>query len=234
MAGMKRGENGNVFFYIFLCIGLLAALTFAIAQGGRGGTGKLSEDRQRLAATEIISFGDTVAKAVTQLRLRGTAVTQLSFAVTFLSAGYGTPGAAPANEIFNPAGGAAVYRPVPAEAADSAQDYQFLAGNEVENIGTTCGAKTCHDLLIAAPGLREEVCMKINDLLGITNPGGVPPQDTDIDETTLFAPGADPFAASGETLGDEDAALDGKSEGCFAETGETPDEYVYYKVLLPQ
>lgn len=232
---MRQNESGNVFFYIFVCIALLAALSFAVSQGGRSSVTTLTEDRQRLVATEIIAFGDIVGKATTQLRLRGVAPTALSFASTFLSADYGVFGANPANEVFNPAGGAVVYHAPPEAATRSAQQYLFLANNEVENIGTTCGGAACMELLLVAADLRPEVCIKINVLLGVDNPGDVPPTDTDFNEDVLFAPGADPFNNPGpEVIGDEDTALSGQREGCFAETGEDPDEYIYYKVLLPR
>src|SRR5688500_16139778 len=123
---MREHESGNVFFYIFICIALLAALSYAVAQGSRSSVTTLTDDRRQLVATEIIGYGDIVSKAVTQLRLRGTQVDQLSFANTVLpSADYGDydcidppdtcpAGTGPQHEVFNPAGGAVVYSDPPA------------------------------------------------------------------------------------------------------------------------
>ena len=227
---MRHAESGNVFFYIFICVALLGALSFAVAQGGRSSGSALSEEKQRLLATDIIGYSDTVAKAVTQLRLRGTPITSLSFANPFISSGeYGVYGADPANEIFNPVAGAVIYTDPPADATTTGtEEYLFLSDNEVEGIGSTCGAASCADLLMVIPNMREEVCIKLNDMLGVTNPSGVPPTDSTIDDSTKFAPAPNPFGYS-ETIGDEDTALEGQQEACFEETGDT--EFVYYRVL---
>lgn len=229
MSEFRQSESGNVFWYIFLCIALLGALSFAVARGGRTTVTSLSSDRTRLDATEIIAYGDTIAKAVNQLRLRGTAETALSFANEFLSSGYGTFGANPDNEIFSPAGGAVVYHAPPGDATQSAQDYRFLANNEIELIGTTGGGAANVDLVMAVTDLKQGVCEEINNLVDVTNPGGIPPTDTDIDETTFYVPGATPFGSSPNTVGDEDSALSGQREACFYENGT---QYVYYKVLI--
>ena len=229
---MRYGESGNVFWYIFICIALLGALSFAVSQGGRSSISELTHDTRNLVASEIISYGDTVAKTVSQLRLRGTSVTALSFSNLVLpSADYGNYNTDPLNEVFNPSGGAAIYQDPPLEATTTATSYQILADNEIENIGTTCGASSCSDLILVIPDVKQSICIKINELLGVDNPGGLPPTDSNIDELSPFKAGVTPFGYS-QTIGDEDNALAGQREACFEETGD--NEYVYYKVLLPR
>lgn len=233
MAFMRQNESGNVFVYIFLAIALLASLSYAVSQGGRVTGSQLTQDTRNLVATEILGFGDTVAKAVTQLRLRGTAMNSLSFANPFLSSGeYGTYGNDPDNEIFNPAGGAVVYQSPPTVATTSGtEEYEFLANNEIQEIGSTCGASSCSDLIMVIPNMQQSVCIRINELLDVTNPTGVPPTDSDIREAEKFIAGASPFGYD-ETVGDEDADLAGQKEACFEETGDS--EFVYFKVLIPR
>ena len=233
----RAGESGNVFFYIFICAFLLGALSYAVAQGGRSSATSLSQDRIRLAAADVIGYADTIGKAVSQLRLRGTQIDELSFANSFLpSADYGVyddnPTAA-THEIFNPAGGAVVYQDPPEIATTTGtEQYQFLSNNAVQHIGTTCATASCADLLLVIANMNREICLQINNLVGVTNPGGEPPEDADIRENEKWNP-ATGFGYS-QTIGDEDAALSGKSEACFAETDEDPLEYVYYKVLMRQ
>ena len=229
----RANESGSVFFYIMLAIVLLGSLSFAVSQGNRSSVQALTDDREKLVASEIVSFGDTLEKAVTQLRLRGTGTNEFSFANPFMSAGlYGTYNTAPRNEIFNPTGGAVVFRSAPPEATVSANvRFEFLASNEIEEIGSTCSAPSCSDLIVVVEDLIESVCIRINDNLGVTNPGGVPPTDSDIDEAGKYAAATNPFSYV-ETIGDEDSALAGQSEACFEETSDS--EFVYYKVLLPR
>ncbi len=234
---MRAPESGNVFFYIFLAIALLASLSFAVSQGGRGSVTQLTGERVNLIATEIVAYGDTVGKTVTQLRLRGAAISEISFATPFLSADYGTPGDDAANEVFNPAGGAVIYQPPPPGATDSDQEYGFLGHNEIEGIGTTCGGAGCADLLMALPDIHEDVCLRLNELLSVENPeragppdGPEPPLDGDaLDFSGLFEQPAGTFGYD-ETIGDEDAALTGQREACY----DTGTQNIYYKVLLPR
>ncbi|MCB1556790.1 MAG: hypothetical protein KDJ15_05700 [Alphaproteobacteria bacterium] len=223
-------ESGNVIFYILLAVALLGALSFAVAQSDRGSITTITDDKARLYAGDFIAYGDTLAKAVTQMRLRGSSVAALSFAHPDAHADYGTYDSDPDNEVFNPAGGAVIYAAPEDDALDSAGAvYEFLSDNEIEQVGTTCGAAACADLIAALSGVKKPVCVAINDLLSVDNPSGDPPTDGGID-TTRFAGS---FGYS-KTVGDEvsSAALEGKSAGCFYDSGSAA--YVFYQVLLPR
>ena len=224
-----NGESGNVIMFVFLAIALLAALSFAVSQGGRGSTDSLSSDRQRLTATEIIDYGNAVAEAVTQLRLRGTKLEDLRFSYTDVSeTDYGTYGHDPRNEIFNPNGGGIIYKKPPELAMDdpSTAQYQFINRNGVKGIGTTCSDKRCSDLLMVAAGMKESVCKAVNKQLGVENPNDAPPVESDIEGNGFFK---GTFTYS-ETVGDDDPVLDGVKEACVYEENEK--QYTYYKVLI--
>lgn len=226
----RPSESGNVFWYLFLCIALLGSLTYAISHSGRSSVTTLADDKQELLAAEVIGYADVVSKAVTQLRLRGTTVDQLSFANTFLSAGeYGAYNIDPFNEVFNPEGGAVVYTP-PADNTTVAagEQFMFLSGNAVHEVGTTCAGNSCVDLIMVLNDIRSGICTKINDLIGITNPGGDPPIDTALDITEKHIPGGS-FVYQ-DVIGDEDSVLQGRTEACFEKT-TPPVKNVYYKVL---
>ncbi len=228
---MRHGESGNVLYYIMIAVVLLGALTLAVSQGGRGSVQSLTSDRQRLLATDIMGFGDAVSKTVSQLRLRGVAFEQLSFAADGLPGGYGAYGAAPENEIFNPAGGGLSYKPPSSEAMISAADYVFTAANEIDQVGTTCGANACADLIMLGGPLQEGVCLTINTLLDIGNPSGHPPVAQAVDHTALFAAGATPYA---ETIGNDSgsAAIRGRMSGCFED--DSSGDFYFYQVLQPR
>lgn len=232
----RSSESGNVFFYVFLCVALLGALSFAVSRGGRGGVDKMQDDKARLAATELMSYADSMQKAVQSLRLRGVAPTSLCFDSTeWGAASYNHAGCSDnANKIFHADGGAVTWAKVPTEALDkslsAALDYgiwHITAANEVEEVGTSCGADACADLLIMAGNIHRDVCIEVNDLLGVTNPSGVPPVDGDSD-ATAFA-GVYTWA---KTLGDEvgSADLSGQRTGCFFDTAG--NQYIFYGVLL--
>lgn len=228
---MNNSQSGNVLFYILIAVVLLAALTLAVALSGRGNVNNISDEKAKILATEMIEYAGVVSNATTQLRLRGVKDTDLCFDdPQWGGAPYNNPSCSDdMTKIFGTSGGITWVK-APAEAMDPAATPDYLwhiyGDNEIEGVGTTCGAASCADLILIADELLQNVCIKINDLLGVTNPSGVPPTDTDIG-TTRFV-GTYTYARS---IGDEagGTALEGKTAGCFENT--TEGKYVFYKVL---
>ena len=218
----RRGEHGNVVFYIFLAVALFGALSFAVSQSGRESGDSAVLEQNRLRATEIIDYTDTVAKAVGMIRLRGTRLTALRFSSN------GTT----ENDVFSPDGGAVNYHRASGDAITTTtpEDFQFVTGNAVENIGSTCTMDTCTELLMVLGQVKPGVCTAINKLGGINPPDFVPPQDTSIDLTHPFT-GTLNYTAK---LGDEasSASLSGQMFGCFL-NGDDSANY-YYRVLWVQ
>lgn len=221
----RRSERGNVLYYILICIGLLAAINYAVATGSRSSVTSMTQDQQRLLAAELINYGDTLAKAATQLRLRGTAFNQLSLASAGLPAAYGTPGANPGNEIFNAQGGGVQYRKPPANALTAPANYVFTAGNGVAQVGSDCANASCSDLIAVAGPLVPAICTSIDSQLSIL---GSIPAVAAADVTTPFAGTASYTATIGAGAGD--AALAGRTAGCFSLGGQ---DY-FYQVLATQ
>ncbi len=197
---MKRGKNyrqnesGSAIFYVLIAVALLGALIFAVSNGGRNNTSKLSEDRVRLIATEILEYSNALGNAVSQLRLRGASDTQISFENNMIS-GYTNANCADnICKIFHPEGGGVVYTPP----LESALDPDAAAATAYANVGAllgewyfphdTCvdsvglGGNNCYndntsitDLMVFLPWVNQSVCIEINDLLKVDNPSGVPP-----------------------------------------------------------
>lgn len=223
---MRHSESGNAIFYIFVAIVLLAALSFAVAEGSRSSGKTLNEDRARLAASEIISYGDAANKAVGMLRLRGIAATDISFAHPDANVAYGTYGTTPTAEVFHPEGGGITYRlPPDFGVATAGTAYLFTGSNQVENMGSVCGTAACSDLLILVPDVRLEVCQQINAILGYSDKNATPVTDSDTD-MTMFAG----TFTNIETLSDEDPLLAARAAGCYQD--QNTSDYIYYQVLL--
>ena len=72
-------ERGNALLYILIAVALIAALSYVVSRGQRGNTSTLTDQQARLAAQEIIDYGNDLANAVQKLRLRGCTDTQVSF-----------------------------------------------------------------------------------------------------------------------------------------------------------
>ncbi len=230
----RQNERGNVMAYIFFAVILLAALSFAVSRSSRSGGNAISEERARLLASEIIEYSNIVSSGISQMRLRGVDESELCFDdPSWPAATYNHAGCADDfNKLFHLTGAGLSYTTPRNEfmASSPAPDnlWHFYGNNEISNIGTTCGAAACADLIFVVDELDQTLCIKINDLLGITNPLGVPPTDSNLGETLYI--GA--FAAD-NVIGDEAGGvnIEGKISACFEKTG-LPAEYVFYKVLI--
>lgn len=223
----RHNESGNVIFYIFIAIGLLAALSFAVSQGMRGGGKSLTEDRSHLAASEVIAYGDTLAKAAGQMRLRNIPLGSFSFAHPNANPAYGTYNNNPAAEIFNPQGGGVIYRAPPALALTNPISLYFFTGeNAVEGVGRDCGSEDCNELLMLVSFIKPEVCQMINDILGYAAKTDPLPTDSDTGLSVPF----DGTYSYNTIISDEASILRGRTAGCYTDSGS--GDNVYYQVLI--
>lgn len=230
----RSREKGSVLVYILIAVALLGALSFAVSKGQRGSASTLTIQQAKLAANEIIDYGNAVAKAVQKLKLRGCTDTQISFENPISAANYTNP-SAPTDkhcDVFNLAGGGLNFttldKNVAGENAGSPYvDFSFVAANEIEKVGTDCGTAICSELLIYAL-VKENICQQINILLGISGISGAIPVDSDMGGTVFTGPFS--YVA---TIGDEgtSSVLAGKTAGCFYEADVTPN-YTFYQVLI--
>ncbi len=239
----RAAESGNVFFYIFVAIALLGALSFAVSQSSRQTGRGLDDDRAKLAASEIISYGDTVAKAVGQLRLRGIQPYQMSFAHGSANVTYGTYDTNPRFEIFNPQGGGVIFRAPPVLAGTGAPlVYNYTGAFAINRVGLTgctlpaSAPAECSELLLTVQGLNKTVCQMANSLLGVHARDAEPPDDDALPVTPLFVGNTtgtpNPFTFT-ETIADTGTSatlLAGRTAGCYYNPGST--SHVYYQVLI--
>jgi hypothetical protein len=140
-------------------------------------------------------------------------------------------------KVFKPDGGGITPFWVPADAAVSPsivpggnmhpQSF-IVTASRVLNVGSDTGAEGT-DLLLWIGHLTEPVCMKINDLLGIPNPGGHPPVDTFDCNTNPFT-GTYPNCTN--PMGNTVAALAGKQAFCAGYFATSPHYHIFYQVLI--
>ena len=227
-------QRGNVLFYILIAVALIGALSFAIMQSNRGSLSDITQERARLLASEIVSYGNSLAQATGQLRLRGVDIDDMCFNhENWGASDYDHSGCDDNfNAIFSTNGGGITWKDVDADSIDATTSpdslWHIYGDNAVENIGTTCSNASCADLVLIADDLKLDVCLKINDVLGIENPSNAPPTDTDYGTARYI--GSFAYTA---TIGDETggANLKGRSAGCFQKTAGTA-KYAFYQVLL--
>lgn len=231
---------GSVFFVILLAIAMFAALSYAVLNGSRSSTSGMSEETAKIAAQEIIAYGDTVAKAVQALRLKGCAAEQLSFAgnkntsvrksgTTF---NY-TNGNSPTDNschVFRLEGGKVNPTKINSGYIDSSliataswmdSNSWRVIGARISRSWTDTSDAENTDIVMTIGRLTPEVCMKINDTLGITNPGGAPPVDSYSCDGQIYTGS---FTACADAIGDI-PELENKSAFC---AGSSNNGLVYH------
>ncbi|PZP57222.1 MAG: hypothetical protein DI586_01115 [Micavibrio aeruginosavorus] len=235
-------QSGNVFFIIFIGIALFAALGYAVSQSMRTGSNAGQTEKSTMLATDIISYGNSIATAVkTMMVVNGCKETQITFednngtSYKTVSGAYDyTNSNAPTDKtchVFNPAGGGVTPRIMSQNA--TLLDSDVAAHNmapkswiaqygKFNGIGTETGAEGA-DLILGIGFLKKEVCIEINNKLGITNPSGNPPTDTWAGGRFVgtYADSANDFNTT---------ATQGKKAFCGTSTGG--DRFMYYQVLI--
>jgi hypothetical protein len=228
----RRGERGNVIFYIFIAIALLGALSFAVSQSNQGNVTALSNERARLLASELIDYSNAVAEAVGRLRLNGVAETSLCFDASEWPAGaaydYNHAGCSTeSNQIFSIKGGGVQFKPVTAEILEPAyvttNYWVFNAEVALKDIGTHGTSDDNVDLVMYVLGVQDSVCKQVNDLLGFADASSALPSDTGFG-TSPFTDAYSYSAQTGTSL------IAGKKAACYYDSAATDN--VYYRVLL--
>ncbi len=238
---MKNDQSGNVIFYILIAVALLAALSYTVSNSLRGGGETIGNERQALNASEIIEYGNVVASAVAQIRLRGHKEAEISFENSAVE-GYTNEKCTESEcKIFDLAGGGVSYMAPKADWLDKTQKEQTLYGEIYFNAGTAVkeiGSDT-NDLVMIIPYLDKPLCMALNKKLGI---GGLEipveangPVEMNTKFTGLYEAHSNTQISGAATIGNA-TALYGKMAGCTESSGggsvPPAGTYHYFQVLI--
>lgn len=222
----SSSQNGSAIVWILIVVFLFAALGYAFTSGTRTGTNMLTDEQSTIYAQEITAFGNDVATHVKRLVLRGVKDTDISFGNNVYGSPPGTgnppghnPNCTTADcEIFASQGGDLV----PKQISGTTGTGYFIEFRviSVDGVGTSEG-----DLVMTVFNIQQEVCGRINRILGLDTSDYIPPADsfTDSDYNGSYPAQADP-------LGDVATGLSGKKAFCAVSNSGT--EYHFHKVLI--
>lgn len=237
-------QSGSIFVWIFIMIALFGALSYAMLQGSRSGSGTLTQEKARLVAAEMVDYSNKIETAVKTLRISNScAETQLAFDNTLWKQVGGSmlnpPGHNPTTpadgrcNVFSGTGGAlnAVTFPdngIPEISGNFMSGHGWIARVKMNNVGDT--AK--EDIVAWFAYVDKNTCIEINKLLGVDNPNGLPPED--ILTPVNHQPYNGVFTEAAGALGQ--GSLAGKKNFCFHwDSGGTSAvnayDYHYVKVL---
>ncbi len=247
----RKNERGNVLFLILIAVALFAALSYAVTQSTRSGSGDASGETNLINSAQLAQYPAGVRTAVVRMIIGGTSVDQLLFDnPTSFNQPYMTDSDLEYN-VFHPTGGGAVFQNPPQDliVPGSPGIWTFSSAYRINGIGSTptnVADVTGNDIIAFLPGVTQNVCRRLNEEVGIedTSQADRVPQDSTItavpaalENMTLAGSGGTPGIyepAQGTITGH----FDGQPFGCFR-IGATPitsysstTAYVYYHVLV--
>lgn len=232
----NENENGNVLWFILITVALLGFLTAFLSRGTSSTNQTGDIERARIKASALLQYTKSIETAVQNMALKGISESDLDFIE--IDAAYDNPNCT-TNEcnIFHQDGGAVTYRS-PSKILSNAgftNNWVISTGNRVGGMGCDNNTDNCRDLLLLLSGIPQSICKQINNLSGITNPSGDPPQQQYIEE-------GDPFIGSftgntqnrligGTDTTNEAPQVSYKGTGCVTKFSGTPTNYLY-QVLI--
>lgn len=227
-------QKGSALFIILIAVALFAALSYVVSNMMRSGSSgtNLNEERAEIYASEILDYARNIRQTLQDLKIsNGCSNADISFENTIVS-GYAN-GTNTDCQIFHANGGGLSYVVPPEQwiasinpAPTLYQEHYFTAGVVGQDIGTSD-----NDLVYYTPYISRDICIALNDLLGIDNPGGEPPV-----EAGNGWPASN-FKFTGDlTTGGTQLQRGGAMSGCFegnnAATTPPSGTYSFYQVLI--
>ncbi len=234
-------QSGNVLFLILIAVALFAALSYAITSSTRGGGNNISSEKAKSQASAILSFASTLQSAMTRMRIsNGCGDNEYDFsnniyksvANAALNTSNSNAPSSGACDLFSPSGGGVIPYVIPPEYTSSDTSTGWKKGHgaarvrQVKLMGTDASAGTvsANDIMFTLSFLHKDVCLKINETLGITNPSGDAPESIESGTTSQYTNGS----LSGNAM-ISFAAGDGTPQLCFKTSS---GEYIFMQVLL--
>ena len=234
----RTGERGNAFLYILIGVVLFAALMYTFTRSARQGGENIGTKKVEIAAVEVLGYGQRMSRAVSLLIQKGCSESQLDFGNDIFLMVNNTPaqaaghnaGSIPTCAVFGP--GTGVAPEISSADAQSTSTTGWTAtwlkpghGMAYEAVVTNLGTAST-DLIYIVAGLKRDVCMRINEKIGVTNTSGEPPVEDDTDVV-----GFDGTINATGILGDNDANVAGKRAFCYR-TSTSPAFYSFVSVLI--
>lgn len=242
MIHFRNSQSGSAFFLILIAISLFAALSYIAMQGSRSSAGNLTQEQSRLAAQEIIAYGNTIASTVQRLKLSGCTDNQYDISNTVWIRMDNTtithpvgqnPNAVADCKVFSAPGNAipvtmppTYFAPWAYGAAATKQGTFNIVRSAAPGVGNTAN----DDLLLRLPFVKKEICLKINEMLGITNPAGDAPGITGTLPNSLYIGTLGVNAPS--PFSDPSGSFTGKTSFCIKTDVSGVFLYEYDHVLL--
>lgn len=240
----RTKEKGNVLFLILIAVALFAALSYVVTQSSRTSSTSIRKEKTDLIASELLNASAAIRNGVTRLTTLGCTETTINFYSPTPYYYMDNPLSPPDKHcnLHDGKGAGLSFTPHMQEGQTNRYSTSYSSLNHFENLGSDCASApldACNDLALFIIDVPLEVCKRINQKLGIEQPGFDTPEVPDV----LFGTGFVGSYAGNSKIGDSgnSTALKGKPIGCVKETSvqsysadvsSTQTPYIYYHVLI--
>jgi len=240
---MRSKQAGNAIVVILIAVFLFGALAAVFMRGARTGQGQLTDNQARIAAQELIDYGQKVEKAIDKLRVKGCSETGLSFANTvyrlynnniIYNDGH-NPNAPVTGEcdIFKTSGAGLVPRLFQQQTVYVNTLPLTSTGHGSAEFRTArvpgVGDPAKDELLFTIPVVQTDVCAAINKILGVANHASGRPPVAQWSSSAYSSP----FFPGTMTIVDDEGAISGKTAFCSRySTGADVWNNSFFQVLI--
>ncbi len=233
-------QSGNALWFILIAIVILGGLTILMSRSSSTSEDAGDYERTQINVSELVRFSKSVEVAVNTLISRGCSEKDINFDTPALT-GYDNTNA-PDDEscnVFSDKGAGLAYKEIQPLYLDTARKSETQYGHwvfngalSVANIGTDGFANSNRELVMIAPFLTQELCMQINQTLGIENLPDVPPKEDNTPMADFLIPYVGTFGGGADIDGNGNTTggFAYKSAGCT--TASNNSSYYFYQVLL--
>ena len=222
------GEHGNVLFLILIAVALFAALSYAVTHSSQVGSGTADDETGQVSAAQLNQFPTIIRSRILRMRTNHVQIEELEFnpPSEFTNLSSTQVG------VFHPQFGTNYSTAAPNLMADEQQGQWYFNMNfEVNHLSTSStGSLAGNDLIAFLPGVKINVCQRINDLSGIftiptVNNGAYFTQSTEYMDNNYSLPSTE------LVIGDTNLAeLTAQPFGCFLEQASM--QHIYYSTLV--
>ncbi len=240
-----ESQSGNAFFLILIGVALFGALSYTVSSTNRTSGNSISKEKARANAAQIIQLATAMRININRIKsvngctdstldLSNTVYTRINGSL--LNAGNATAPADESCHVFSSKGGNVlpVYPVASAldlDHPDLVSPTAWRAGAMTFNVGQMlgvgsdgpAGTESANDLYIRQVYLTKDTCIAVNDIMGVTNPGGNPPP---IVETGSLGGYADGSLVASKIIGD--ASTSGIHGYCVF---KSPYYSLYFSIL---
>jgi hypothetical protein len=178
----QTNQRGIAIGPILFVVAILAALASAIAAGSGAFNGDISAVKVKAQATAILGYVNELQIGVDRVMSR-CPDTEISLANS-VDSGYAENSRAPADKschVFDVNGGGILFKEPPPDVdltgvPEELRHYFIHTATSVFGMGNTIvNSSLGRELTIQLPGLTRELCLKINDIVGVNMENGDAP-----------------------------------------------------------